>query len=160
MRYSILRRKNINILYTQKNEVTSPPASKLLPSHDVFGKQLFFKAVKQMYRFHKRQLKSQRVHKHLNFNKDKNNPHSNEYHNGTGTRFRSYHDECTRQYENYVSLCVEKGFDKRDLWETPLPEHLYESPVHDRTRWKSSVVKTKERNHDRVIKQREHVALS
>ena len=105
-----------------------------------------------MYRFHKRDLKWRRMHRHLNFNKDKNNPHNDEFRHGTGNRERSYYDHCRSREEAYALRCVHEDFDKKCLWETPLTTHM-ECPLHDRTRWKSSVDKTKTRNRDRVLKQ-------
>lgn len=114
-----------------------------------------------MYRYNERTLKVRRIHRRINFNKEKNNPHTSEYSgHGTGTRFRSYDNEYIRKHNEFASLCVKEGFDKRDLWETPLPKPLYESAVHDRTRWQSSVAKTRGRTEDRALKAREQVAFS
>ena len=108
-----------------------------------------------MYRSHKRSLKSRRIESHLNYNKEKNNPRIDpEYHRGTGTR-EFYYLDCKLHLDRKIN--EDPRFNDCDISEInnfikEYTDDMLESDVHDRTRWKSSVKKTKELNNARKFK--------
>jgi hypothetical protein len=116
-----------------------------------------------MIRHHKRNLRQTRIEKKRNKNKgsDKNDYDSllfseniidemytsHKYKtmmDGTGTRFMSYHQyESSQRYiQNPYLYNGPRHQDNR--WSLNHPNQVMESNVHDRTRWKSSKIKSKQ----------------
>lgn len=100
-----------------------------------------------MIRLHKRNLKSARLIKKININKKKNKEKKSKI-SGTGSRFMSFHNyQNHRQYlENPYRY---NGCHRKiDRWSLNHPNQIMESKLHDRTKWKSSkLVSKQQRNY-------------
>lgn len=102
-------------------------------------------------RRHKRLCKSVKILKKLNHNKEKTAVKSG-HHFGTGLRYDAWEESKERSKDpNYLETAckTDKHYYMNSSWGTRNPGRILESPIHDRTKWKSAKQATKMRNRSR-----------